>query len=567
MCGIGAILNLDETAVGGLESRLATMNRLLAHRGPDGEGMWAHSAGHVGFAHRRLEIIDLSTGDQPMHDEAGNWITYNGEIYNYIELRREIGESELPDDLRHRGRLARVSKMGSVVASTTCAACSPSRSGTRRRGGSSAPATDSASSRSTTRSRTEHSCAPRRRRRSLPFLPEIETDTNALKDYLAFQFCLAGKTLFRGVSELLPGHTLTVQRGVVRTERYWEVQFEPDFEHTEQWFTAQLREIVEESVRFHLRADVPVGAYLSGGLDSSITAALAAREGGHDFQAFTGKFDIGQYDESRYARALAEENSFRLHETTIGASDFAENIHKVIYHLDYPVAGPGSFPQYMVSRLAGSQMKVVLGGQGGDEIFGGYARYLLAYFEQCIKAAIDGTMHAGNFIVTYESIIPQLGTLREYKPLMQDFWREGLFGELDERYFRLINRAPDLGDAVDWDALGDYSPFETFSEIFRAENVGKESYFDSMTHFDFKTLLPALLHVEDRVSMAHGLESRVPFVDATVVEFAAPPAGRREVQGRPAQAFAQARHGRPPSGVHRRTTRQDGLSRFRWANG
>ena len=103
-------------------------------------------------------------------------------------------------------------------------------------------------------------------------------------------------------------------------------------------------------------------------------------------------------------------------------------------------------------------MKVVLGGQGGDEIFGGYARYLLAYFEQCIKAAIDGTMHAGNFIVTYESIIPQLGTLREYKPLMQDFWREGLFGELDERYFRLINRAPDLGQAIDWASLGDYSP-------------------------------------------------------------------------------------------------------------
>jgi asparagine synthase (glutamine-hydrolysing) len=94
MCGIGAILNLNETAVGGLESRLGTMNRLLAHRGPDGEGVWTHPAGHVGFSHRRLEIIDLATGDQPMQDEGGNWITYNGEIYNYIELRREIGERE-----------------------------------------------------------------------------------------------------------------------------------------------------------------------------------------------------------------------------------------------------------------------------------------------------------------------------------------------------------------------------------------------------------------------------------------------------------------------------------------
>jgi asparagine synthase (glutamine-hydrolysing) len=130
-------------------------------------------------------------------------------------------------------------------------------------------------------------------------------------------------------------------------------------------------------------------------------------------------------------------------------------------------------------------------------------------------------MHDGNFVVTYESIIPQLGTLREYKPLMQQFWGAGLFGDLDARYFRLIDRAPDLRGTIDWTVLGDYSPFETFETIFRAGNVRKESYFDLMTHFDFKTLLPALLHVEDRVSMAHGLESRVPFVDTEVVEFAA----------------------------------------------
>jgi asparagine synthase (glutamine-hydrolysing) len=163
----------------------------------------------------------------------------------------------------------------------------------------------------------------------------------------------------------------------------------------------------------------------------------------------------------------------------------------------------------------------VLGGQGGDEIFGGYVRYLIAYFEQCIKAAINGTANTGPFIVTYHSIIPNLTTLRSYVPLMQEFWREGLFEDIDRRYFRLINRAPTLGDEIRWDALGDYDIFETFRSIFRADNVGKESYFDSMTHFDFKTLLPALLQVEDRVSMAHGIESRVPFLDHPIVEFAA----------------------------------------------
>ena len=112
----------------------------------------------------------------------------------------------------------------------------------------------------------------------------------------------------------------------------------------------------------------------------------------------------------------------------------------------------------MVSEAAARDAKVILGGQGGDEIFGGYARYLIAYFEQCIKAAIDGTMHSGNFVVTYESIIPNLVALRNYKPLLQEFWSDGLFEDLDARYFRLINRAPHLAGEVDFDALGDYSP-------------------------------------------------------------------------------------------------------------
>jgi asparagine synthase (glutamine-hydrolysing) len=175
----------------------------------------------------------------------------------------------------------------------------------------------------------------------------------------------------------------------------------------------------------------------------------------------------------------------------------------------------------MVSRLASEHCKVVLGGQGGDEIFAGYTRYLIAYFEQCIKGAIEGTLNSGNFIVTYESIIPNLSALRSYKPLIQEFWRGGLFEDMDKRYFRLINRSRDVQREVRLEALGDYSPYETFRRIFSGDNVGKESYLDKMTHFDFKTLLPALLQVEDRMSMAHGLESRVPFLDHPLVELAA----------------------------------------------
>lgn len=318
---------------------------------------------------------------------------------------------------------------------------------------------------------------------------------------------------------------MQVGNGRLQIERYWEVYYDLDWDHTAKYFEDRITALLEDAVRLHLRADVPIGAYISGGLDSSIVAALASKQQHGPLMGFTGKFSYGpEYDESAYARALAEMHGFALEEIDITLHDFLDNIRKVVYYLDYPVAGPGSFPQFMVSGLASRSRKVVLGGQGGDEIFGGYTRYLIAYFEQCIKGAIDGTMNSGNFVVTYESIIPNLTALQGYKPLLQEFWREGLFDELDKRYFRLVNRAPLLSEEIDWQALDNYSSFKTFQQIFHGDVNDprqKRSYFDSMTHFDFKTLLPALLHVEDRMSMAHGLESRVPFLDHPLVELAA----------------------------------------------
>lgn len=521
MCGIAGAFNLLKEPMSNLDHHLSVMNRLLRHRGPDGEAIWQHSRQFVGFAHRRLSIIDLTTGDQPMHDAGGNWVTFNGEIYNYIELRNELGPENFkttsdtevvlhayrrwgPECVNHfRGMFA----FALWDDTDQILFCARDRFGIK-------PFYYTVAG--------DVFYFASEIKALLPFVKQIETDLEGLKDYLAFQFCLVGKTLFKDVNELLPGHFIRVADCRLEPRRYWEIYYDLDFDHTAQYFEQQLRSLLVESVNFHLRSDVPVGAYLSGGLDSSTVASLASQRGESEFVAFTGKFTLGpEYDESRYARALAEWRSIDLYEIDITATDFVENIRKVIYHLDYPVAGPGSFPQYMVSQLAARYRKVVLGGQGGDEVFGGYTRYLIAYFEQCIKAAIDGTMHNGNFVVTYESIIPNLTALRNYKPLLQKFWREGLFEDMDRRYFRLINRAALLKDEINWELLGDYSPFETFKSIFNGDNVRKESYFDLMTHFDFKTLLPALLQVEDRVSMAHGLESRVPLLDHPLIELAA----------------------------------------------
>lgn len=521
MCGIAGIINLELSKVPDLSRSLKVMNRLQEHRGPDGEGVWVHSRGMVGFAHRRLSIIDLTTGQQPMGDQAGNWVTYNGEIYNYLELREELGSNlfrtgsdtevilhayrkwglECLDHLRGMFAFALWDeRQNTLICARDPFGIKPLYYTVVR--GALYFASEA--------------------KALLPFVADVETDLDGLKDYLTFQFCLGGKTLFKGIREVMPGHYLMVKDGVVSTRRYWEVYYHLDFDRTEKYFEEKVRALLEESVIMHLRSDVPVGAYVSGGFDSSIIASLASERQGGTFAGFTGKFSLGEaYDESRYARDLACHKGFALHEADVTSQDFVQSIERVIYHLDYPVAGPGSFPQYMVSQLAARHRKVVLGGQGGDEIFGGYVRYLVAYFEQCIKAAIDGTMHSGNFIVTYESIIPNLSALRNYKPMLQQFWKEGLFEDSDKRYFRLVNRSSLHGEEVDWSLLGDYSPFETFREIFRGSNVRKESYFDSMTHFDFKTLLPALLHVEDRMSMAHGLESRVPLLDRPLVELAA----------------------------------------------
>ncbi|MCE5279256.1 MAG: asparagine synthase (glutamine-hydrolyzing) [Planctomycetaceae bacterium] len=521
MCGIAGIVDVKGRRLPHLHRCLDAMNTLQRHRGPDGEGIWEHPAQHVGFGHRRLSIIDLTTGDQPMRDEGGNWVTYNGEIYNYVELREEIGLEHFRTTSDTEVILQAYRKWGQDCVS-------------HFRGMFAFALWDNGNQ-SLFCARDRFGIKPfyhalvdgvfyfaSECKALLPFLDAIETDIEGLHDYLSFQFCLAGKTLFKGVQELLPGRVLTISNGQIQSRKYWEVHYDLDFEHTGVYFERQIEQLLRDSVRVHLRSDVKVGSYVSGGLDSSIVAALASEIYGDQFITFNGRFDCGpEYDESRYAQELADQLQCPLHIADINVQDFLDNIRKVIYHLDFPVAGPGSFPQYMVSQLAARHRKVVLGGQGGDEIFGGYARYIIAYFEQCIRAAIDGTTRNGNFIVTYESIIPNLVTLRQYKPLLQEFWREGLFEDIDKRYFRLINRANLLQEEINWSALGNYSPFETFRSIFHADNVRKESYFDSMTHFDFKTLLPALLQVEDRVGMAHGLETRVPFLDHALVEMAA----------------------------------------------
>jgi asparagine synthase (glutamine-hydrolysing) len=524
MCGIAGFVSIDTTPYPRAVAALRAMSSLIAHRGPDGEGEWLSPDRRVGLVHRRLAIIDLSSGGaQPMHGGNGTVITYNGEIYNYIELRKELSAHwTFRSTSDTEVILAAYDRWGDDCVS--------------RLRGMFAFAIWDEKRRRIFAARDRFGIKPfyytqqkdtlffaSEAKALLPFLPEIRTDSSALAEYLTFQYTIGARTLFEGIDVLPPGHTLVVSEGGVTIRRYWDVQYAVDFDHSPRYFETRFEELVADSMNVHLRSDVPIGGYVSGGLDSSLVALLASKHDHRNRQAFHGRFtEHPGYDESQYASEVAELADMTLHVEDIVAEDFRRSLQDVIYHLDFPVAGPGSFPQYMVSALAARHVKVVLGGQGGDELLGGYARYLVAYFEQCIKAAMDGTYRQGNYVVTIESIVPNLGLLREYKPMIKEFWRDGLFDDLDQRYFRLVDRSTDMVGEVDWSALDKPRVFEAFRSIFNnQDNVRKEAYFDKMTHFDFKCLLPALLQVEDRMSMAHGLESRVPFLDHPLVEFLA----------------------------------------------
>jgi asparagine synthase (glutamine-hydrolyzing) len=495
----------------------------LSHRGPDHFGSFANNK-DIYLAHNRLSIIGLEeTSNQPMHGRNETVIVFNGEIYNYKDLKnaelsgypfKSNSDTEVILALYEKYGLDCVQYLRGMFAfaiwdeNKKRLFCARDRFGIKP----------------FYYVNTDDSLVFASEMKALlPFLNSIETNQDALLEYFTFQYTLGNETLFKNVIQLMPGQLLTYEAGQLNIKKYWDVNYQIDYNHSEKYFEEKLEHLLKDSIKYHQVSDVPVGSYLSGGIDSSLITVLANDENPNFYGSFHGRFtDYTGYDESMYAQAAANKIQKNLFTIDITAQDFIDNISKVIYHLDVPVAGPGSFAQYMVSKLASQHVKVILGGQGGDELFGGYARYIVAYFEQCIKAAIEGTHRNGNFVVTPESIIPNLTLLQEYKPLIKSFWKEGLFGPLDERYFRLIDRSSDTRGEVNWSLFNKGLLLEKFKSIFNShENVAKEAYFDKMTHFDFKCLLPALLHVEDRMSMAHGLESRVPFLDHPLVEFAA----------------------------------------------
>lgn len=522
MCGLAAILTHNQD----LSSRSALMKEMLsrlAHRGPDGEGVH-HVPNQALFGHRRLAIIDLEHGGQPISSGNGRYtLVFNGEIYNYIELGKQ---------LKSHGVALNTSSDTEVLLQLLI------RKGTEALldlNGMFAFVFHDQQENQWIAARDHFGIKPlyfAELPSELLFASEIkailahpdikpERDDRSLQQYLSFQFCLDDRTLFKGIRKVRPGYYL-LGRGskILKEVSYWDTNYHVDYDHTESWFQDELRALLEDSIRLQMRADVPIGAYLSGGIDSSLVSALASQHLDHAMPMFHGRFAEGpQYDESAYAKDLVKSSNGVYFETIPSAADFVDKLPHLIYALDEPLAGPGLFPQFATSQLAAKHVKVVLGGQGGDEIFGGYARYLLGYLEQALKGSILETQEEGKHLVTLESIIPNLALLKEYTPLIRNFWSQGLFQDMDARYFHLIDRSQGIEHLLHDDAKQTRDRkalFEDFQAIFNDPDT--QSYINKMTHFDQKTLLPALLQIEDRVSMAVSIESRVPLLDRRIVD-------------------------------------------------
>jgi asparagine synthase (glutamine-hydrolysing) len=521
MCGFVGIINKREAVD---LTVLQSMADVISYRGPDEEGHYLEK--NVGFYHKRLSIIDLVSGHQPM--ESGDLtIVFNGEIYNYIELREE---------LKRKGYVFRTHSDTEVILKMyeeyghDCI--------NRLNGMFSFLIYDKVREQIIA-ARDHFGIKPlyyysghnfiafASEIKALLVHPDVKAEVNpeGMRDYLTFQFVLDSYTLFNNIYKLSPGHYMIVDLHTLKIKlvKYWTPSFSVDRLHTEEYFVLELKRLIEDAIRIQLRSDVPLGAYLSGGMDSSLVTMIASSILSQPISTFSGAFHEGpEFDETEYIHEVVNACNAKPFEIYPTAKEFVDLLPKLIYHLDEPVAGPGIFPQYMVSKMAAENVKVVLGGQGGDEIFGGYARYVVAYFEQAIKGAILETNEEDEHIVSLKSILPNLPYIKRYMPMIARFWSKETFEPMDKRYFFLIDRMEGSSDIYSDEFLDQYlreDVFNRFKQLFNDPNT--HSYFNKMTHFDMFGSLPALLQVEDRMSMAVSIESRVPLLDRRIVDLIA----------------------------------------------
>jgi len=516
MCGIAGVVRFNPRDVVE-EARLKRMRDVLRHRGPDGEGLWID--GPVGLAHRRLAIVDVAGGQQPMSGEDDRvWITYNGEIYNHAALRPGLeakghhyqtrSDTETILHLYEEDSDSCVESLQGMFAFALWDRSRQRLLLARDRLGI----------------KPLYYCVTDR---ELLFASEIKAilavtserptvNYAALPEFLATRYLAGDETFFQGIRKLPPGHVLTWSlEGGPRRQRYWSLPTGTDDSSAGLAQRAdELRARLEATVRGYLMSDVPLGLFLSGGLDSSGLAALMAPMASDRLRTFAVGFDDAASNELPFARLAAQAVGAQHHEVVLSPDEFFRSLPRLVWHEDEPIAFPSSIALNAVSQLAHAHVKVVLTGEGADELFLGYNWYrLTAWNEQLGRhyrawtppALRRGVRHAVSSLPrslrryasrSFLALDPGVRAVcYENFSVFSDPWRRSL----------LVDRQ--LVDAMD-----------PYREQLRCFEQAPGSTLERMSHADLQTYLVELLMKQDQMSMAASIESRVPFLDHELVE-------------------------------------------------
>jgi len=524
VCGICGIADPR----GAIDVRLVhRMNAVLRHRGPDADAVRAFGA--CVLAYNRLSIIDLKTGDQPIADESGRvWIVYNGEIYNYKELR---------EGLLERGHSLRTNSDTEAIVhlyEEKGPDCVLSLNGMFAFAiwddvrGRLLLARDRLGIKPLYYTEREGRIAFASEIKGLLADPSIprRLDYRALSEYLTFQNVFGEKTFFEGVRILPPGHLLIAEGGKVEVREYWDLHFKEDEIADPEEAVRRFGALFDESVEMQLMSDVALGSHLSGGIDSGTVVMKASDKVADPLKTFSVYFEEPDVDESALIEKVSMLSQSIHYDRLLDPEEFPSVLPKIAYALDEPRVGPSVIPQWYIAELASKEVRVVLTGHGGDELFAGYPSYVIAYFRDILRrrdwAELRSVVRAFRGRLRTEGWRRVIG-LPLYGLVERDLARYGR-----EAVFKDRERMRLLTDAAQQTMAG-HDPRAVLDSVLA--RCDATSLLNRILYLDIKTYLPSLLIVEDRMSMAHSLEDRVPLLDHRIAELSSCIPGRSKIRG------------------------------------
>lgn len=518
MCGICGTAGFED------KNLLNKMCAVMHHRGPDDSGMFLDTG--VGLGHRRLSIIDLEGGHQPIHNEDEQvWVVYNGEIYNYTQLR---------SDLESNGHRFYTSSDTEVIVHLYE---DEGMDLVKRLRGMFAFALWDSNKKTLFLARDRLGIKPLYYTivdGKILFASEIKSilqwtqvkrivNTTALHDYLTFRHTLCDDTMFLGIKKLLPGHVMAYHKGKYSIKQYWDVPVSINHKKPENYYIEHLRRLLEESVRIRLMSEVPLGVYLSGGIDSGIVTGLMSQMVDEPIETFSVGFGAhGEIGELSQARTAAEYFNTNHHELVVEQGEFVKNLSDIVWHNDEPVADPSALAMFLLSKMAKKHVTVVLNGAGGDEIFGGYINYKVGRVNELYHKIVPGAVRRNVVKPVVRTIAPHLSSklyvgLKSATHEQKEhgfLFTKSVFSEEDKN--RLYT--PGLKEHIAHDSF----KRATDTLFFQNKSHQRADFLAQMMYADTKSyLVDHILLETDKLTMSSSIEARVPIIDHTVVEFAA----------------------------------------------